>query len=301
MKPQFLFIVIGLAILIRQPAAAQTGIESMTGNIQSAPELQNEVKPKQLNFFIISKRKKGSLDLASRFNVFRSKMNSIFRKKKFVVIVASDGMQMSEKVKYRLRKYNARIGTIWFDSHGMYKKGYSLFFIGKDEYSYKTLKDSATIATLLSLSPYTDADTKLIIGSCYGGATYHRSSIDYKDTSRMNGDSLMIAIGRIFIQSSVYASESWVMTKPGLFLKREAVAGFPGRKLFRDICYKPAWENAGKWNSYCAKDNYFAAINPVTLDMYGNAIIRSKAYHEKADVKKDIEKNMDKLEAGLYK
>ena len=208
---------------------------------------------------------------------------------------------MCEKVNYRLRKYNARIGTIWFDSHGMYKKGYSLFFIGKDEYSYNTLKDSATFATLLPLAPYSDHNTKVIIGSCYGGATYHRASIDYKDTSRMNGDSLMKAIGRIFSHSSVYACESWVMTKPGLFLKREAVAGFPGRKLFRDICYRPAWENAGKWNSYSAINDRLIAINPVTLDMYGNAIIRSNPYSEKEEVKKDIGKNLEKLEPGLYK
>ena len=30
-------------------------------------------KKKKLNFFVISKRKKGALDLASRFNVFRAK------------------------------------------------------------------------------------------------------------------------------------------------------------------------------------------------------------------------------------
>jgi len=203
-------------------------------------------KKKQLNFFIIAKRKKGKLDLATRFNVFRTKIKGFFRPNRFKSVVVKDAQYMSNRVEYFLQKKNARIGTLWFDSHGMYKNGYSLFFIGHDEYSYKTLKDSSTLAPLQQLSSYTDNGTKIIIGSCYGGATYRRLSIDYKDTTRMNGDSLMIGIGKIFDRAFIYASESWVMTKPGLFLKKAAVGGYPGRKLFRDICYEPAWQNVGK-------------------------------------------------------
>lgn len=256
---------------------------------------------KKLNFFVVSKRKKGNLDLATRFNVMRSKVKSLFRKKRFVAIVAGDANQASVKIQYRLKKYDARIGTIWFDSHGMYKKGYSLFFIGKDEYSYKTLKDSTIIQPLQQLAPHVGEDTKIIIGSCYGGATYTRSSIDYKDTTRMNGDSLMIGIGEILGKGNVYACESWVMTKPGLFLKKAAVAGYPGRKLFRDVCYKPAWENVSKWNHYNATTDQFATVNPVTMDMYGNLLFLKQAYAEKKEVKKDISKNLGKLEQGLYK
>ncbi|MBL7708717.1 MAG: hypothetical protein JNJ86_06570 [Chitinophagaceae bacterium] len=258
-------------------------------------------KKKKLNFFVISKRKKGALDLASRFNVFRAKLKSLFRRKKFVAIVAKDGQQASAKILYRLEKYNGRIGTLWFDSHGMYKKGYSLFFIGKDEYSYKTLKDSTIVQPLQQLAPHVGEDTKIIIGSCYGGATYTRSSIDYKDTTRMNGDSLMIGIGEILGKGNIYACESWVMTKPGLFLKKAAVAGYPGRKLFRDVCYKPAWENVSKWNHYNATTDQFATVNPVTMDMYGNLLFLKQAYAEKKEVKKDISKNLGKLEHGLYK
>ncbi len=266
-----------------------------------APATTVTEQKKKLNFFIISKRKKGALDLASRFNVFRTKLKSLFRQKKFVAIVAKDGQQASARILYRLEKYNGRIGTLWFDSHGMYKKGYSLFFIGKDEYSYKTLKDSAIVQPLRQLAPYVKEDSKIIIGSCYAGATYTRSSIDYKDTTRMNGDSLMIGIGKILGKVSVYACESWVMTKPGLFLKKAAVAGFPGRKLFRDVCYKPAWENVSKWNHYNAITNQFSTVNPVTMDMYGNLLLLRQAYAEKKEVKKDISKNLGKLEHGLYK
>lgn len=256
---------------------------------------------KRLNFFVISKRKKGSLDLASRFNVFRTKAKSLFRKKRFVSIVADDLTQASAKIQYRLRKYNARIGTLWFDSHGMYKKGYSLFFVGRNEVSFKTLGDTNIATPLRQLSCYTDLQTKVIIGSCYGGATYHRPSIDYGDTTRMDGDSLMIALGDILAHGTVYASESWVMTKPGLFLRRPAVAGFPGRKLFLDICYLPAWENVGKWNGYEVSTGNFTSVNPITLDMSGNAIVRSLPYASKKSIQKDISKNISKLQPGLYK
>jgi hypothetical protein len=264
-------------------------------------EIAPTVEKRKLNFFIISKPKKGKFDLASRFNILRGKLKSLFRKKKFVAIVAKDAKEASAKVQYRLKKYNARIGTLWFDSHGMYKKGYSLFFIGNDEISYHTLKDSATILPFQQLATFSDQETKVVIGSCYGGATYYRSSIDYIETTRMNGDSLMMVIGKIFNQGSVYGSESWVMTKPGLFLKRAAVTGFPGRRLFRDVCYQPAWENMGKWNEYNASSDSLVSINPVTLDMYGNLIIRTIPFTAKENVQKDIAKNLGRLKQGLYK
>ena len=117
----------------------------------------------------------------------------------------------------------------------------------------------------------------------------------------MNGDSLMIAIGEILPLATVYACESWVMTKPGLFLKKQAVAGSPGRKLFRDVCYQPAWENMSKWNEYNAVNKSFRLVNPVTLDKYGNVLLTKKSYNEKKAVKKDIYKKLGKLETGLYK
>jgi len=84
-------------------------------------------------------------------------------------------------------------------------------------------------------------------------------------------------------------------------LKRAAVAGYPRRKLFRDLCYQPAWKNMGKWNEYNALTNCFASINPVTMDMYGNLMVRPISYTSKEDVKMDINKKLGKLEPGLYK
>ncbi len=254
-----------------------------------------------INFFIISKPKKGKIDLASRFNILRGKMKGLFRRKKFVAIVARNARHASVKVQRKIKKFDGQIGTLWFDSHGLFKKGHSLFFIGEDEVSYYSLKDSAVAFPLEQMAKFAGGQSKIVIGSCYGGATYYRYSIDYRDITRMNGDSLMFSLGRIFSRSTIYGSESWVMTKPGLFLKRAAVAGFPRRKLFRDICYQPAWERIGKWNSYNARTNQFEMINPVTLDMYGNLMIKSRSFTSKKEVSEDIAKKMSLLRPGLYK
>ena len=258
-------------------------------------------KKKHINFFIISKRHKHKLDLATRYNIFKTKLKAFFRPNHFVSIVAKDEEQAGAEIIYHLNKHNARIGTIWFDSHGEYIKGYSLFTIGKDEVNYRSLKDSAINTPLSRVAAYADRETKVVIGSCYGGATYRRSSIDYKDTTRMNGDSLMFEMGKIFTRSTIYACESWVMSGPGLFQERGSVAGYPGRHLFHDVCYKPVWETMGKWNEYNAAKKSFSTVNPVTLDKYGSLKLRVWAYTDHADVNKDINKNIYRLEPGLYR
>ena len=301
MKLTNLFTAFILTIPISTVLAAQQDTISLSRQIPDAVETTTPSNTKRLNFYIVSKRKKGKLDLATRYNVLRSKLKNLFRKKDFNAIVARDAEKMSAKVLCKLKKYNAQIGTIWFDSHGMYKKGISLFFIGHDEYNYKTAKDSLAIIPLKKLAAFSDHQTKVVIGSCYGGATYYRSSINYKDTTRMNGDSLMIALGNIFSQSKIYGCESWVMSKPGLFRESSAVAGFPGRNLFHDICYCPVWKNLGKWNEYNAATNNFTSVNTVTLDKYGNLKVRIWGYTGHRDLNKDLKKNLAKLEPGLYK
>lgn len=300
MKPNQLILAITILILTATSTLAQNEDIVSFASSTSTNEISDAEK-KHLNFFIVTKRTKGKLDLATRFNVLRAKLKGLLRKKEFIAVVARNASRMSTRVEHHLKKHNAQIGTIWFDSHGQYKKGYSLFFIGTDEYSYKTLNDSAISKPLEQLAPYSDNKTKFIIGSCYGGATYKRPSIDYKDTTRMNGDSLMIAIGKIFKQANIYGSESWVMTKPGLFRKKAAVGGYPGRKLFRDYCYQPAWENVGKWNFYDAGNNEFKSSNPIAMDKFGNIVIRGESYVQEKELKKDLLKNLQSLETGLYK
>lgn len=287
-----LFICLGIGL--------QTAICQQPDN-RSVKTVQPELQKKKINFFIVSKRKKGKLDLATRYNVMRSKIKGFFCRKQFVAIIAGDTKQACSKIINRMKKKDARLGTVWFDSHGMFKKGYSLFFIGQDELSYITLKDSAISSQFERLNPYTDEESRFVIGSCYGGATYTRSSIDYKDSSRMNGDSLMIALGNTIRNGKVYASESWVMTKPGLFRRRPSVGGFPSRKLFRDICYEPAWKNMGVWNQYDVGTGIVKRSNPVTLDRYGNLIIRGVPFTHERSFRKSYHKKLSRLESNLYK
>jgi hypothetical protein len=82
-------------------------------------------KKQKINFFVVSKRKKGKLDPATSFNVLRTKIKSLWRPKNFVAIIAGDAEQASAKIVHRLKKYNANIGTVWFDSHGCTKRIFS--------------------------------------------------------------------------------------------------------------------------------------------------------------------------------
>src|SRR6185436_10689148 len=108
----------------------------------------------KINFFVVSKRKKGKLDPATSFNVLRTKIKSLWRPKNFVAIIAGDADQASAKIIHRLKKYNATIGTVCFDSHGSYKKGYSLFYIGHDEINYKNIYDSCLSKAFSNLTAY---------------------------------------------------------------------------------------------------------------------------------------------------
>ncbi len=301
MKPFNLIIISFLVVSLNFPAKAQQDVFNYIESLSCAGPEKAVKKQKHLNFFIISAPKKGKLDLGSRFNIARSKLKSFFRPKKFVAIVANDMQTVSAKVQYRLIRAKAHIGTLWFDGHGSYKKGYAVFYTGKDEFNYQSIKDPAHIKPLQELAAYMNEKSKIVIGTCYAGATFFRKSLYSNDTLRMNGDSLMMNLGKIFSQSIIYACESWVMTKPGLFRKKASVVGHPMAKLYKDIVYRPAWENMGRWNEYNALKESFCAVNPVTMDIYGNLVIRSDSYTGKMSVKKKIEKTIKKLRPGLLK
>ena len=255
----------------------------------------------RLNFFIVSKRKKGHLDLATRYNIMRTKLKGIFHRHTFIAITAGDMNDAVVKMKRNLDATNTRLGTVWFDSHGAYKKGYSLFCVGKDECNSNSLAEPELDSSMKLIHGYSDNQTKVVIGSCYGGATYSRQSIDYSQTYKMDGDCLMKELARHFQMASIYGSESWVMSKPGLFNRKPAVGGNPGRKLFLDVCYKPVWENVGKWNVYASDTDQFLPSNTIALDEFGNLVIRDKSYVEERKLKKEISSKLKKLQPGLYK
>lgn len=299
MKQASLITAILICVTIHTVVQAQKDTSNFSENNITEREVASAKNQKHLNFFIISARKKGKLDPGTRFDILRGKIKSFFRRKRFVAIVAKDMQQAAGSIRYRSQKHKASIGTLWFDSHGTYQKGYSVFRIGRDELNYQSIKDSAGVKPLLDLAAYTDERSKIVIGSCYGGATFLRKSVHSNDTIRMNGDSLMKGLGKIFNRSTIYASESWVMTKPGLFHKKAAVAGYPREKCYKDIVYRPAWENMSKWNEYNAATESFCTVNPVAMDADGNMMVLSDNATDKDKTKKKIEKNLKKLRPGL--
>ena len=75
----------------------------------------------KMNFFIISKPKKP--DPGMYFQIVRTQIRNLTKKKKFSAIVVGSSSEMSEKVIRRIKKHNAVISNLWFDSHGYYAKG----------------------------------------------------------------------------------------------------------------------------------------------------------------------------------
>jgi hypothetical protein len=224
------------------------------------------------------------------------------RRDKFIVIIAASAEQARNKMEDHLQKKNAMIGSLWFDTHGRYANGYSSFILGKDEFSYKTINDTAKMKNLRALASYCDEYTRVAIGSCYGGATYERPAHNDKPASRMNGDSLMIGLANLLPNATIYGTEGWVMTKPGIFHEHSyALAGYPLQKRFKDEVYRPVWEHMGIWHSYSTTTGKFEVINTLSLTRMGSIHVKKVTYLDKEKSKQRLEKNLAKLRPGLLK
>jgi hypothetical protein len=224
------------------------------------------------------------------------------RGNKFIVIVARSSEEVKTKMLDYLDKKNAMIGSLWFDTHGRYANGYSSFILGQDEFSYKTIHDSTKTKHLKAIAPYCDEYTQVAIGSCYGGATYEKPAHDGKPSSRMNGDSLMIGMADVLTGATIYGTEGWVMTKPGIFCKHSyALAGYPLQKRFKDEVYKPVWEHMGMWHSYSSLTKKFETVNTLALTRMGTIRVKSVTYLDKEKCKRRLERNLGKLKPGLLK
>jgi hypothetical protein len=255
---------------------------------------------RRVNFYVVNKPK--TLDLFSRLVVLRARKRGMTRRHKFIVIVATSAKEARDKMEDHLQKKNAMIGSLWFDTHGRYANGYSSFILGKDEFSYQTVIDTGKMKDLYALATYCDEYTKVAIGSCYGGATYEKPAHNGKPASRMNGDSLMIGLANLLPKATIYGTEGWVMTKPGIFHKHSyALAGYPLQKRFKDEVYKPVWEHMGIWHSYSTITKKFEVINTLSLTRMGSIHIKEVTYLDKEKSKQRLEKNLAKLKPGLLK
>ncbi len=192
------------------------------------------------------------------------------------------------------------IGNLWFDSHGHWQRRRSLFEIGKEEFNSLTIRDSSFTVHLQRLANYCDSNTYVAIGSCYGGATYTLPAIETFPAQRMNGDSLMTGVSKLLSNATVLASESFVMTGPGILNAGYALAGSPGRKKFKDPIYLPVWEKLGEWNCYSGKKQRFEDPLTVSLNQDGSIYFKAKNYLDIEKNKQKLLKNLQRFKKGNY-
>jgi hypothetical protein len=118
----------------------------------------------------------------------------------------------------------------------------------------------------------------------------------------MNGDSLMMGMADVLPGATIYGTEGWVMTKPGIFCKHSyALAGYPLQKRFKDEVYKPVWEHMGVWHSYSSFTKKFETVNTLALTRMGTIRVKSVTYLDKEKSKRRLERNLGKLKPGLLK
>lgn len=281
---------LGLALLCTELACGQ----------KDAGEQPADIPMHRINFYVVNRPK--TLDLFSRFVIWRARKKGMTRRDKFIVIVVRSSEELREKAEDYLSKKNAVIGTLWFDTHGHYVNGYSSFLLGSEEFSYKNIRDSFFTRHLHLLARYCDEQTRIAIGSCYSGATYEKPAYNGRPASRMNGDSLIIGLANILPAATIYGTEGWVMTKPGIFMRHSyALAGYPLQKRFKDEVYKPVWEHMGIWHSYSTTTRVFETVNTISLTRMGSIHIKSVSYLDKEKSRKKLEKNLLKLKPGILK
>lgn len=259
--------------------------------------LANDAIPmnsKRVNIMVVNKVR--DFDMYSKTLFARAKIKSMFSNGRFIVIEAHSSADMLQKTRSAMQKNNALIGTLWFDSHGYFKNGYSSFSIGNEEFSYKTINDSLKTNYLAQLAPFCDFNTNVIIGSCYGGATYQRTLPGDTATSMMYGDSLMIGLSAILNGSTVFGSESWVMMKPGIFKNGYAFAGHPWGKKYRDQILEPVWKRMGLWNKYCGRQKKIEQVHTISLNKFADLAINQKNYQHTKKVQQTIARKLKKLE-----
>jgi len=300
---QAIHLTVLLSCTLTTAAIAQKNTLPVVGPEIIRPDSQNFADKsgiRRLNFYVVNKPR--TLDLFSRLVIVRARKKGMTRRHKFIVIVASSSKEVKDKIQDYLVKKNAMVGSLWFDSHGHYANGYSSFVLGKDEFNYKSINDTAHTKNLHALAAYCDEYSKIAIGSCYGGATYDKPAHNGLTASRMNGDSLMIGLANVLPNATVYGTEGWVMTKPGIFKKHSyALAGYPLQKRFKDEVYKPVWEHMGIWHSYSTITKKFETINTLSLTRMGTIHVKSVSYLEREKSRDRQKKNIAKLKPGVLK
>ena len=258
----------------------------------------NGQSSRRLNFVVSTKQKK--FDAAPFSFQLQARIMRLFHKKELHLIIARSTKEAVNEIITILKKKNATIGNLWFDSHGHWQRRRSLFEVGEEEFNYQTIRDSVLTLHLQKLAAYCDTNTNVGIGSCYGGASYTVPAIENFPAQRMNGDSLMIGVSKLFNNATVYACESFVLTGPAIMNAGYALCGAPLRKKFKDPIYVPVWEKLGEWNCYSGKTESFESRVSVSLDPDGSIYVKGKNYLALKRNKGKLPKKLSAFRKGNY-
>ena len=276
-----------------------SNISTDEGTYISAARLRSSKAKGSINLFIYKKEKKFNLaSLGFRLN---TKLASLFHRNIKTLEVNSLDDLTQKAGKLMDANPDKMIKHLWFDSHGKYKKGKSLFTIGDDTLTIENILDPVFAGKLEKLTAYCDEQSQITIGSCYGAASYNRPANKYLRESPMNGDSLLLAMGKIFSISPVYGSESWVMVKPFLFGSKWGLAGHPPDIKYMDEIYKPVWEKMGSWKMVDPKTKTLTQVHTPYIGSSGDLKFNAADY---LSVQKHLDKmnrKVKKLKPGKYK
>jgi hypothetical protein len=223
---------------------------------------------KRLNVVVSNKAKK--FDPALYSFHFQAYWKRLFHRNSFHFLIVNSLDEAEERISKIMDKENALIGNLWFDSHGHFGRRVSLFEVGNEEVNYQTIKMPYIKEALIRIGNYCDSSTNIGLGSCYSAATFTIPSLEKFPEQRMNGDSLMIGVSELMNSATVFGSEGWVMTNPGIFNNGYALAGKPKNKRYQDPLLLPIWKKLGQWKSYSAKEGNFNRVQTISLDKYGN-------------------------------
>lgn len=253
---------------------------------------------KAINIYIISKDI--YFDFTNQIIVWQAKIASFLHGKKLKIIEATSTDDAEKKIALLVQKHHYTISNLWFDSHGKFRKGYSSFMLGSDEYDYKNIGDPDHIIKLKKIASYCSAKTKIAIGACYAAADYNFPVMKNGIYNNMHGDSLIKGIADIFKGSTIYASKSWVMAKPWIFGSKNAMAGFPLDRQYKDSIFLPVWKSMGEWQRYSSSSQKIENINSVYLSHSGDILMQNEPYLAKKKSQRKLARNLRKLRPNLY-
>jgi hypothetical protein len=253
---------------------------------------------RRINIIVSNKMTKPDLALIS-FQM-QAKWQRIFHKKEMFVIIAGSVNDLTDKIVKIMDRENALIGNLWFDSHGHMGRRISLFEIGKDEINYRTIRENHIREAIAKIGSYCDSNTNIGLGSCYSAASFTLPPVDKFPEQRMNGDSLMIRVSELMNNATVFGTEGWVMTRPGIFNNSYALAGKPGKNRFKDPVFLPVWKNLGQWKSYSASKGYFKRVETISMDKTGNINSNYMSYLAFEKNRKKQMKSISRLKNGNF-